>query len=131
MSTQSADDRATGWLMFSAIVLFGVGTLRLISAISYFADSHKVNDLTLGLFGGNLWAWGLWDLIIAGLALVAGYSLLTNGTFGRVAGYAWGVVVIVQSFLIIAYAPWFAAAAIALGTLVIYGLAVASADEAA
>ena len=41
------------------------------------------------------------------LALWAGYSLLGGNTFGRVIGYAWGVLVIVQSFMIISYAPWF------------------------
>ena len=36
-------------------------------------------------------------------------------------GYIWAVWVIVQSFLIIGAAPWFAIAMIALATFVIYG----------
>ena len=44
----------TGWIMLAAIVMFSVGLLRIISGISYLVDSHKVNDLTLGLFGDNL-----------------------------------------------------------------------------
>jgi hypothetical protein len=59
-----------GWLTFAAIVLFSVGCLRVISAIYYFADSARVNDLTLGAFGHHLFLWGIWDLIIALLALV-------------------------------------------------------------
>jgi len=116
-------ERRSGWTMFAAIVLFSVGFLRIISGISYLSDSNKVNDLTLGLFGDSLWAWGLWDLGIAVVALYAGYSLLGNGTFGRVVAYLWAVLVIVNSFLIMAVAPWFAFTMIALAVLVVYGLA--------
>ena len=121
MSMEDLESRR-GWVVFSAIVMFSVGFLRLISGISYLGDSHKVNDLTLGLFGDNLWAWGLWDLGIAILALWAGYSLLANGSFGRVVAYVWAVLVIVNSFLIMGVAPWFAFAMIALAIFVIYGL---------
>ena len=99
MSMEDLESRR-GWVVFAAIVMLSVGFLRLISGISYLADSHKVNDLTLGLFGDNLWAWGLWDLGIAILALWAGYSLLANGRFGRVVAYIWAIFVIVNSFLI-------------------------------
>jgi hypothetical protein len=108
---------------FAAIVMFTIGFLRIISAISYFADSHRVNDLANGLFTTNLWAWGIWDLCIAGLAMIAGVSLLADGGFGRVVAYIWAVVVIVESFLIIGAAPWYAAGSILLATLVIWGLA--------
>jgi hypothetical protein len=66
--------------------------------------------------------WGIWDLVIAALAFFAGYSLLSGNTYGRVVGYAWAVVVIIQSFLILSYAPWFGSAAIALAVLVVYAL---------
>ena len=122
MSIEDLESRR-GWVVFAAIVMFSVAALRIISGISYLSDSHKVNDLTLGLFGDNLWAWGLWDLGIAALALWAGYSLLGNGSFGRVIAYIWAVFVIVNSFVIMAYAPWFAVAMLALAVLVIYGLA--------
>jgi hypothetical protein len=118
----------SGWVTFAALVMFAVGFFRLISGISYLANSHKVNDFSAGLFGDNLWVWGLWDLAIAALALYAGYSLLSNGQFGRIVAYIWAVVVIVNSFLIIRYAPWFAAAGITLAGLVIYGLSTTS-DE--
>ena len=104
-------------------------TARLISAISYFANSHRINNLSGGLFGGQNWAWGLWDLLIAVLAIMAGSSLLKGGVFGRLMGYVWGVVVIVQSLVIVGYAPWFAALSIALAIAVIYGVGVAPLEE--
>jgi hypothetical protein len=115
-----------GWLTFAAWVLFAVGILRVISAISYFADSRKVNDLSLGLFGDNLWLWGLWDLVIAALALWGAWSLLNGETAGRVIGFIWAAVVMVQSFMLFTWAPWYAAASLALSLLVMYALSVSS-----
>jgi hypothetical protein len=113
----------TGWIMLAAIVMFSVGVYRVISGISYLADSHKINDFTAGFFGDNMWAWGLWDLGIAAVAIWAAFSLLSGGEFGRVIAYIWAILVIVNSFLIIGIAPWFAAAMITLAVLVAYGLA--------
>lgn len=115
-----------GWLTFAAVVMFAVGGLRIISGIAYLADSNKVNDVTLGLFGDNLFWWGLWDLGIAALALYAGYSLLSGGTFGRVIGYVWAIVVIMQSFLVLSYAPWYGFAAMLLAILVVFALSTTS-----
>ncbi len=123
----------SGWLTLAAIVMFSVGVLRIIDALYYFSSSNRINnvDLANGAFGDNLWLWGLWELGIAALALYAGYSLLSGGTFGRIVAYLWAFVVIIESFMLIAFAPWFAAAMITLAVLVIYGLAVASGPEEA
>ena len=123
MSTEAFDAlKRPGWLTFAAVILISVGIMRIISAISYFANSHKVSNLSLGLFGDNLWAWGLWDLIIAVLAIWAGFSLLQGNTFGRVIGYAWAGLVLIQSFLILAWAPWFGFLAMAIAVLVMFAL---------
>jgi energy-converting hydrogenase Eha subunit B len=123
MATTDFDQRQSGWVTFAAVLLFAVGFMRIISAISYLANSHRINDFTNGVFTGHMWAWGIWDGVIAALALYAGYSLLNNGAFGRFIAYAWAIVVIVQSFLIIGLAPWYAALTILLACLVIHGLA--------
>lgn len=120
--TQVYEER-TGWVTFAAIVMFAVGFARIISAISFFDNSSDVANLTAGLWGDSLWAWGVWDLCISGLALIAGWSLLGDGGFGRVLAYIWAVVVIVNGFMILGVAPWYAAFAITLAVLVIYGLA--------
>jgi len=118
--------RRPGWLTFAAVVLISFGIMRVISAIAYFADSHKVNDLSLGLFGDNLFLWGIWDLVIAALAFWGGWSLLNGDTTGRVIGFIWAAVVMVQSFMLFTWAPWYAAAALALSLLVMYALSVTS-----
>ena len=123
MSSMQAYASRTGWIMLAAVVLFSVAVFRLISGISYLANSHKINDYTAGFFGDNMWAWGLWDLLIAAIAIWAAFSLLGGGEFGRVIAYIWAILVIVNSFLIIGIAPWFGAAMLTLALLVIYGLA--------
>jgi hypothetical protein len=123
MSTQGADARRSGWIEFTAILMFAVAFFRVISAIAYFADSYKIENLTNGLFSSHSWAWGVWDILIAAVAILAGLSLLGGGEFGRVIGYVWAVLVIVQGFVVIAIAPWYAALAITLAVLVVYGLA--------
>lgn len=115
-----------GWLTFTAILLFAFGTLRVISGIMFLADSSKVADLTQGLFGGNVFWWGIWDLLIAAAALTGGYSLLQNNEYGRVIGYVFGILTIVEGFLMLFYAPWYGAFAILIGILVVYSLSVAA-----
>jgi len=124
MSTQEFTDalKRPGWLTFASIVLFSVGILRAISAIYYFADSARINNLAGGAFSDNTWVWGLWDAGIAVLALWAGYSLLRGEAFGRVIGYIWAIVVIVQSLMILSWSPWYGFAALLLAILVIYAL---------
>ncbi len=127
MSTQALDGlRRPGWLTFAAVVLVSVGCLRIISAIYYFADSTRVNNLSGGAFGHHLFLWGLWDLLIALLALWGGFSLFGGNTFGRVIGYIWAILVIIQSFLILGAAPWFGFSALLLATLVLVALSATS-----
>lgn len=121
--TSTLYERRPGWLTFAAVILFAVTFTRVISAINYFGDGAQINDLTNSVFGHHLWVWGIWDLGLALLALVAGISILGGGGFGRVIAYVWAIWVIVQSFLIIGVAPWYSAAMIVLAALVIYGLA--------
>ena len=119
----TALERRPGWVTFAAVLLFAVGFTRIISAFNYFGNGATINDLSDSVFGGQLWVWGIWDLCLAVLALGAAVSLLGGGRFGRVIAYIWGVWVIVQGFLIMGLAPWFAVTMIALAALVIYGLA--------
>ena len=60
--------------------------------------------------------------MIAAIAFYAGWSLLHNGAYSRIADYVWAGLVIIQSFTIISYSPWFAFASMALAVLVIYAL---------
>jgi hypothetical protein len=125
MSTTTTDVRP-GWTTFAAMVMFAVGGFRIISAIAFFADSSRVADLSGGLFGDNLFAWGIVDLVVAALALLGGYYLLQGRGFGRAIGALWAMLALVQSFAYIDLAPWLGAAGIALAVLVMYAICVPS-----
>ena len=120
MSTQEYE--RSGWVTFAAVMMFAVAFARLISGISYLGDSNDVNDFSNALFGDNLWAWGIWDLCVSALAFFAGWSLLNRGPYGVVVAYIWAIVVIVQGFIGFVAAPWYSAAAITIGVLVVMGL---------
>lgn len=125
MTTQAYSAlRRPGWLTFAAVVLISVGILRGITALYYFADSRRVNDLASGAFSNHLFLWGLWDLGIAVLAISAGYSLLQGNMFGRLVAYLWAGLVIIQGFLMLGQAPWFGSASILLAILVMYAISV-------
>ena len=128
MSTSAVSERRSGWVTFAAVVLFAVGFLRIISGISYFKHSVAINNLTQGAFHSDLWAWGVWDICVAALAVLAGLALLggvgfLTPSFGRAVAYVWAVLVIVQGFMLIGQAPWYSTVMIVLATLLIYGLA--------
>jgi hypothetical protein len=123
MSSPAVPARRPGWITFSAVIMFAVGFIRIISAINYFRHGIQINNLADTAFGNQLWVWGIWDLCLSALAFLAGLSLLAGGRFGRILGYIWAIWIIVQSFMIISVVPWFAAVMIALAALVIYGLA--------
>ena len=134
MSTSVASERRSGWVTFAAVVLVAVGFLRIISGISYFKNSIAINNLTHGAFHSDLWAWGVWDICVAALAVLAGLSLLggvgfLTPSFGRAVAYVWGILVIVQGFMLIGQARWYSAGMIALAALVIYGLASQPAED--
>lgn len=112
-----------GWLTFAAIVMFAVGIVRFISALYFFANSTRIENVRAGAFGNHLFIWGLWDLIIAVIAFFAGISLLNGGKFGRVGANIWAIVATVQSFLLVAFAPWYGFATMIFAGLVVFALA--------
>src|SRR3954453_2526979 len=111
MSAQAHSGRRSGWVTFAAVIMFAVGFARIVSALNLFAGGNQVSDLTNSLFGDQLWVWGVWDLVIAALALFAGISLLSNGRFGRALAYVWAIVLLFQSLLTLTDAPWYAISA--------------------
>ena len=116
------DPGRPGWLTFAAVVMFSVGVLQFISAIYFFANSTRINDLSNGAFGTHVWVWGLWGLVLSALSLTAGYSLLRGHTYGRVITYLWAGLVTVEGFLMLRQAPWSGFLSVVLAVLVIYAV---------
>jgi hypothetical protein len=125
LSTQTGPSRKRprpAGLTFAAVVLIAIGCARIISAIYYFADSNRVSNVSGGPFAHHLVYWGVWDLLIAALALWGGFALLKQQEIGFVLGYTFAGLLIVQSLLLLGASPWYGFAALALATLIIYEL---------
>ena len=123
MSTQTdaARTRSAG-LTFAIVVLFAVGVMRIISALYYFADSDRVSEASGGPFKHHLIYWGVWDLLIAALALTAAFSLRKGNELGFVLGYTFAGGLIIQSLLLIAASPWYGFAGLEISFLILHAL---------
>src|SRR5580765_899437 len=104
---EAYEERGAGWLTFVAVMLFAVGFFRIISAISYFADSHKINNLSSGLFSSHLWAWALWDLLVAAVAILGALWLLGSHQSDRLIRYMFVIFMVVLGSTTICTAPWY------------------------
>ena len=108
---------------YAAIMLFALGGLHLLVAISEFADSTwMLSRFDIELFIPILLIWGVIDLLIGSIALYAGFSILSGGTFGWIMGYTLATIGIIRWLFYIPVAPVLAVVVIVLGVLVIYGL---------
>ena len=113
-----------GWLTYAAIMMFVLGGFHILLAISEFANSTWVlSRLEIELFIPILLIWGIIDLIIGSIALYAGYSILSGGTFGWIMGYIFATLGIIRWLFYIPVAPVLAVVVVVLDLLVIYGLA--------
>ena len=108
---------------FAAIIMFVLGGFHVLLAISEFANSTWVlSRLDIELFIPILLIWGVIDLLIGAIALYAGFSIISGGTFGWIMGVTFATVGMVRWLFYIPVAPVLAVAVIALDILVIYGL---------
>ena len=88
----------TGWIMLAAIVMFSVGVFRGIPESPPRRTATRSTTSHLGCSATTCGLWGIWDLIIAVIAIWAGYSLLGGGKSAASSSYVWAVLVIVNSF---------------------------------
>jgi hypothetical protein len=107
MSQQASDmlTRRPGMVTCAAVMLFIAGGFEIVFAISEFSNASWLSNTTYGVAGGSLLWWGIVDLVLAAIALYAGYDLLRGGQFG-----------------VIPWAPFLALVVIAVDLRIIFGL---------
>src|SRR5437588_6948019 len=80
-----------GWVTFAAVASFVVGVYYILIALSEFANSYWIySNLPSNVYsvaGSHLFWWGIFDSIIAALAILAGFSLLRGGVTGLIIGF--------------------------------------------
>jgi hypothetical protein len=122
---QAADDaRGTSWVLFAGIMLATVAILNVIWGIAAIAkSSYFVSDASYILLT-DLRAWGWIVLAIGALEFLAAFSIWRGSGFGRWFGIAVAVLSIVGALMSAPASSLWSLVVVALGILVIYGLAV-------
>ena len=123
MSSATYSVRRSHWVTFAAVMLLVAAGVNAIWALQLFADANSVPEVGEGIAGGSLWAWGLWDALMAALAAYAAWDLLKGvGAYGRTIGVAVAAFSIVRWIYWASFAPTTALAIIIIDVLIIYGL---------
>jgi len=127
VAPQSGANAAVGQrpdlVTFAAVMIFVLAGFQLTFAIVEFANAAWVAANVAGSFGGPLWIWGIIDLVLAGVAVYAGYDILRGGELGRILGVIIAAVSAIRWFFYLPAAPLMAIVVIAVDVLIIYGLA--------
>ena len=110
--------------MFVAILLTVAGVLNLIYGIAAVSDSHFWVGETRFVFS-SLHTWGWITIVLGGIQLTAGLSLMTGGTYGRIVGLVAATLGAIGALLDIGGpSPWWAIGVFAICVICIHGLAV-------
>ncbi len=120
--------KGVGRALFVAILLMIAGVLNIIYGIAAVGNAHFF-DNTQYLFS-SLHTWGWITIIVGIIQLVAGFSLMGGGGFGRVIGIIAATLGALESLLSIGGAhPWWSLAIFALCLWILHGLIVFGEDE--
>ncbi len=121
-SASVSEDRPSGWLVFAAVMMFGLGTFALMAFLADILNSSWLMDSTL--FGARLdWFWyGFFDGLVALGSFYAGYAILTKRGAGFVIGLLFATLSTARWFLLILRAPIWSITMVVLWCLVIYAL---------
>lgn len=114
--------RRPGLVTFAAIMMFILAGFQFIWALIEFSNAHYLDTYVYGNFNGYLWAWGVFDLLLAVVIAFAGVSLLRGGVYGQIIGLVVACISAIRWFFYIPAEPWVALAVIAIDILIIYGL---------
>jgi hypothetical protein len=117
--------------VFAAILLLIAGTLNIIYGFGAVGDAHFFTHNTQYVFS-NLHTWGWITVILGFIQVIAGFSLLAGGAFGRVIGIAAASLGALGALLSVGGAyPFWALAVFALCVIIIHGLVVYGEPERA
>ena len=116
--------RGTGSAFFASILLMVAGTVNVIYGIAALSDSKFFVGETRYVFS-NLNTWGWITLLLGILALLAAFSVMSGGIFGRSVGIAVASLTAVGALLGVGGAyPFWSLGVFAICIVVIHGLAV-------
>ncbi len=121
---KAAATSAPGVVVFAAVVLFVIGGLHVIQAVSELADNTWTLESDNGIFNSDLWVWGIIDGILGILLIGAGVSLLAGHSFGRWIAIVWAIFAAIRWLYWIPAAPLFSVVALVIAMTVLYAATV-------
>jgi len=116
-----------GWVTFAAIMLFFASGFSVVWAIIAFVQPEWLRN-AYQAYGfstqrsDSAWAWGLLDLLVAAIAVLAGVGVLRGRALAQILGLSVAGLSALRWFFFLPVAPWVALTFIALDVLVVYGL---------
>jgi hypothetical protein len=111
-----------GWILFSMIVLFVAGVMRIFDGIWMIHNGNAAQSLSGAIFGSSLKTYG-WIYIIVGVLLIlVSLSLMSGSELGRWLGVAAGAILAISAVWVIPYFQVWGLLYAALGIGIIYGL---------
>jgi hypothetical protein len=117
--------RGVGRAVFVAILLMIAGTLNMIYGIGAISDANFFTSAGTHYVFASLHTWGWVTLILGVIQLIAGFSLLSGGGFGRFIGIFAASIGAIGALLSIGGAtPFWAVGIFALCVICIHGLVV-------
>jgi hypothetical protein len=116
--------RGAGRVVFAAVLLLIAGTLNTIYGIGAIADANFYTVNGTHYIFGTLHTWGWVTLILGVIQLIAAFSLLGGGAFGRVVGVIAATLGAIGALLAIGTVPFWSRGVFALCLWVAYGLIV-------
>jgi hypothetical protein len=116
--------RGAGRAAFAAFLLLLAGTLNVVYGIGALDNANVyVNDTRLIFDDLNTYGWVL--IVLGAIQLIAGFSLLGGGTFGRVIGIAAAMLGAIGALAGVGGSnPWWSLGVFALCLIVMHGLIV-------
>jgi hypothetical protein len=115
--------KGVGRTLFVAILLLLAGVLNIIYGIAAVSNAHFF-DNTQYVFS-SLHTWGWITIIVGIIQMIAGFSLMGGGGFGRVIGIIAASIGALESLLSIGGShPWWSLAIFALCLWILHGLVV-------
>jgi hypothetical protein len=119
------EEKGMGWRFFAGTVLGIAGIMRFFDAIWAWRFHGAVpSDLEAAIFGHSLKTYGWVYFIIALILVGSSFGVLVGSQFSRWIGIVAGGILAISSIWLMPYYPIWSMAYIAIGILVIYGLAV-------
>jgi hypothetical protein len=114
--------QTSGWLLFAAMMMFGLGTFALMAAIADVLNNAWIVDNSI--FGNRLdWVWyGFFDLLVALGSFYAGWTLGTGRMASPVIALIFATLSAGRWFLLIFKAPFWSITMVVVWCLVIYAL---------